>query len=107
MLQEIITYNESESGETAILIAEDDGTLFACGGRWKECPRPEKPCPRYGNDPMPEMYKKDHPKCRHCSYSGRIYLDSQEHAIRIAHILAETYGSNGRSHARKSLQTLL
>jgi len=95
------------SGEATILIAEDDGTLHVFGGRWKECPRPEKPCPRSGRDPMPEMYDKNNKKCRYCSYSGRIYLDSQEQAIRIAEIFAEIYGSNGRSHARKSLQTLL
>jgi len=106
-LQEVITYTEAISGETAILIANDDGELIALGGRWKECPRPEKPCPRSGNDPMPEMYNKDHPKCRHCSYSSRLYLKDQNQAINIAHILAEIYGSNGRSYARKSLQTVL
>jgi len=106
-LERVITYTEAVSGEATILIAEDDGTLHVFGGRWKECPRPEKPCPRSGRDPMPEMYDKNNKKCRYCSYSGRIYLDSQEQAIRIAEIFAEIYGSNGRSHARKSLQTLL
>jgi hypothetical protein len=103
----VITYTEAVSGEATIMIAEDDGTLLVMGGRWKECPRPEKPCPRSGREPMPEMYNKDHPKCQYCSYSGRMHLDSQEQAIRIAEIFAEIYGSNGRGHARRSLQTLL
>jgi hypothetical protein len=103
----VITYNEAVSGEPTIMIIEDDGTLFVTGGRWKECPRPMKPCPRSGREPMPEMYSKDHPKCRNCSYSGRLYLDSRDQAINIANILAEIYGSNGRGYARRSLQTLL
>jgi hypothetical protein len=103
----VITYTEAVSGEATIMIAEDDGTLFVMGGRWKECPRPEKPCPRSGRDPMPEMYNKDNPKCQHCSYSGRMHLDSQEQAVRIAEIFAEIYGTNGRGYARRSLQTLL
>jgi hypothetical protein len=103
----VITYNEAVSGEPTIMIAEDDGTLLVIGGRWKECPRPKKPCPRSGKEPMPEMYNKDHPKCKYCSYSGRMYLDSQEQAVRIAEIFAEIYGTNGRGYARRSLQTLL
>jgi hypothetical protein len=102
-----MTYIEATTGEATILIAEDDGTLIVMGGRWKECPRPEKPCPRSGRDVMPEMYDKNNKKCRQCTYAGRMYLDNQEQAIRIAEIFAETYGSNGGSHARKSLQTVL
>ena len=89
------------------MIAEDDGTLLVMGGRWKECPRPEKPCPRSGRDPMPEMYDKNNKKCQYCSYSGRMHLDSQEQAVRIAEIFADIYGTNGRGYARRSLQTLL
>jgi len=103
----VITYKEAVSGEMGFLVAEDDGVLHAFGGRWKECPRPMKPCPRSGNDPMPEMYNKESKKCQHCSYSGRLYLDSQEQAVNIANILAEIYSSNGRGYARRSLQTLL
>jgi len=103
----VITYTEAVSGEATIMIAKDDGTLHVFGGRWKECPRPEKSCPRSGRDPMPEMYDENNKKCQYCSYSGRIHLDSQEQAIRIAEIFAEIYGSNGRGHVRRSLQTLL
>ncbi len=103
----MITYKEAISGEMGFLVAEDDGTLHAFGGRWKECPRPMKPCPRSGREPMPEVYNKESEKCKYCSYSGRMKLDSQEQAIRIAEIIAEIYSSNGRSHARRSLQTLL
>jgi hypothetical protein len=103
----VITYKEAVSGEMGFFVAEDDGTLHAFGGRWKECPRPMKPCPRSGREPMPEVYNKDHPKCKSCSYSGRLYLDSQEQAVNIANILAEIYGTNGRGYARRSLQTLL
>ena len=103
----MITYKEAVSGEIGFLVAYDDGTLHAFGGRWKECPRPEKPCPRSGNDPMPEMYNKDHKKCKYCSYSGRMKLDTQEQAIRIAEMIAEIYSSNGRSYARRSVQKML
>lgn len=106
-MEEIITYKEAVSGEVGFLVAEDDGTLHAFGGRWKECPRPEKPCPRSGLDPMPEMYNKDHDKCKYCSYSGRIKLNDQQQAIRVAKIIAEIYSTNGGSHARRSVQTLL
>jgi hypothetical protein len=105
-LEEVITYKEAVSGEMGFLVAYDDGTLHAFGGRWKECPRPEKPCPRE-KEPMPEMYNKENKKCKYCSYSGRIKLDSQEQAIRIAKIIAEIYSTNGGSHARRSVQTLL
>ena len=60
-----------------------------------------------GNDPMPEMYNKDNKKCKYCSYSGRMKLDNQEQAIRIAEIIAEIYGSNGRGNARRSVQKML
>lgn len=106
-MEKVITYTEHGSGEPGFLVAYDDGTLHAFGGRWKECPRPVKPCPRSGREIMPEMYDKDNEKCKYCSYSGRIKLDSQEQAIRIAKIIAEIYSTNGGSHARKSVQTLL
>lgn len=106
-MEKIITYKEHGYGEPGFLIAYEDGTLHAFGGRWRECPRPVKPCPCSGNDPMPEMYNKDNEKCKHCSYSGRMKLDSQEQAIKIAEMIAEIYGSNGRSNVRRSVQKML
>ena len=103
----MITYKEAVSGEMGFLVAYDDGTLHAFGGRWKECPRPANPCPHSGRDPMPEVYNEDNKKCKYCSYSGRMKLDSQEQAIRIAEIIAEIYSTNGGSHARRSVQKML
>jgi len=106
-LEKVSTYKEHGSGEMGFLVAKDDGTLHAFGGRWKECPRPMKPCPRSGNEPMPELYNEDNEKCKYCSYSGRMKLDSQEQAIKVAEMMAEIYGSNGRGNVRRSVQKML
>jgi hypothetical protein len=66
------------------LVCDEDGTLSANGPDWHECPRPEKPCPRHGSEPMPEMYNPKHKKCLRCVYSGKAHLKDQEQAFDVA-----------------------
>lgn len=70
-----------------MLFAFSDGRLKATGPAWKECQRPEKPCPRSGRDPMPEMYSPNSQKCRHCSYSGTAHMRDQEQALAVAKLI--------------------
>ena len=61
-----------------------DCVLMILGPDFKECPRPEKPCPRKSRD-TPEWFDEKHPKCRQCTWSpihGR--WNSMEAAVRMA-----------------------
>jgi len=70
-----------------ILFAYPDGRLHAAGPDWKECPRPEKPCPRNGRNPMPEMYSENDKKCKRCVYAATAYLNNREQAVAVAKLI--------------------
>jgi len=94
-MEKVITYI-NDKGAVTILVASENGRLQFLGDDWKECPRPEKPCPRHSmrENNMPENYDMEnpHPKCRYCTWRGDAHLKNQEQAYDVALLIVKNLG---------------